>query len=61
VNIVLYTIGFISLLSAIVVLLLSLVGKGVPRPEPEFLVVDAPLPGQTDPEEGPIAESQWAR
>jgi hypothetical protein len=61
VNIVLYTIGFVSLLCAIVVLLLSMVGKGAPRPEPELLVADAPLPGQTDPEEEPIPEAQWAR
>jgi Na+-transporting methylmalonyl-CoA/oxaloacetate decarboxylase gamma subunit len=39
-----FGIGFVSLVFAIVVLLMTLIGKVVP--EPELLVVDAPLPGE---------------
>lgn len=46
-NIVMYTIGFVALLCSISVFLLSLVG-GTPMPEPELLVVDAPLPGEEE-------------
>lgn len=57
-SIVLYTIGFIALACSIVVLLLSLVG-GTPMPEPELLVVDAPLPGEEVPaEEGVLQEAK---
>lgn len=59
-SIVMYTIGFIALLCSISVFVLSIIAEYPLRPEPELLVVDAPLPGEEEPafEEVPAAEAR---
>lgn len=59
-SIVFYTIGFVALLCSIVVFLLAMVAEYPAMPEPELLVVDAPLPDEGAPafDEEAVAEAR---